>query len=120
MARQVTVTLVDDTDPGLLADETVVFTVDGNSYEIDLSSGNASRFREEMAVWVAHARRTTGRQSSRPAAAVKSGRSAAPIDREQSAAIRAWAKRNGHSVSARGRISAHIIDLYNTSAGAQR
>jgi hypothetical protein len=36
-----------------------------------------------------------------------------PVDREQSAAIREWARRNGHKVSARGRISADVIEAYN-------
>ena len=37
------------------------------------------------------------------------------IDREQSAAIREWARKNGHNVSSRGRISAEIVEAYHAS-----
>ncbi|MGB6149059.1 MAG: histone-like nucleoid-structuring protein Lsr2, partial [Mycolicibacter algericus] len=37
------------------------------------------------------------------------------IDREQSAAIREWARRNGHNVSTRGRIPADIIDAFHAA-----
>ena len=39
------------------------------------------------------------------------------MDREQSAAIREWARRKGHKVSARGRISADITEAYNKEVG---
>ena len=45
MAQKVQVLLVDDLD-GSEATETVTFGLDGLSYEIDLSSGNAGRLRE--------------------------------------------------------------------------
>ena len=44
-----------------------------------------------------------------------SGRGRAAIDREQSAAIRDWARRNGHSVSTRGRIPADVIDAFHAA-----
>ncbi|SDC64422.1 histone-like nucleoid-structuring protein Lsr2 [Rhodococcus tukisamuensis] len=111
MAKKVTVTLIDDVDQEAAADETVEFALDGVMYEIDLSSENASKLREQFDVWVSHARKSTGRRrvkSSAPA-----GKSRVAVDREQSAAIRDWARRNGRPVSARGRISAEIIDAYN-------
>nr|WP_322791039.1 histone-like nucleoid-structuring protein Lsr2 [Mycolicibacterium poriferae] len=39
----------------------------------------------------------------------------AAIDREQSAAIREWARRNGHNVSTRGRIPADVIDAFHAA-----
>ena len=42
MAKTVIVKLVDDID-GSDADETVQFALDGKSYEVDLSTANASR-----------------------------------------------------------------------------
>ena len=48
MAQKVQVLLVDDLDGGE-ATETVAFSLDGNSYEIDLSSENASKLRKEFA-----------------------------------------------------------------------
>ncbi|EME24027.1 histone-like nucleoid-structuring protein Lsr2 [Rhodococcus triatomae] len=111
MAKKVTVTLIDDVDQESPADETVEFALDGVTYEIDLSSENAEKLRDQLAVWVAHARRGTGRRRGKTAPAAGKGRAA--VDREQSAAIREWARRNGHPVSARGRISAEIAELYN-------
>jgi len=45
VAQKVTVSLIDDLD-GDKADETVEFGLDGKSYEIDLSTGNAGKLRE--------------------------------------------------------------------------
>jgi hypothetical protein len=95
MAKKVTVTLVDDFDGEGAADETVEFGLDGVSYEIDLSG-----------------RRVGGRRRGRSAG---SGRGRAAIDREQSAAIREWARRNGHNVSTRGRIPADVIDAFHAA-----
>src|SRR6516225_11948843 len=106
MAKKVTVTLVDDFDGDGSADETVEFGLDGVAYEIDLSSKNAKKLRDDLKVWVEKGRRVGGRRRGRSAG---SGRRAS-IDREQSAAIREWARRNGHNGSTRGRISADVSD----------
>lgn len=113
MAKKVTVTLIDDVDQESAADETVEFGLDGVTYEIDLSSENAAELRDQLATWVSHARRTTGGRRRGKSAPVSGGKAKASVDREQSAAVREWARRNGHPVSARGRISAEIMDLYN-------
>jgi hypothetical protein len=42
-------------------------------------------------------------------------RGRATIDREQSSAIRDWARRNGHKVSTRGRIPAEIIEAFHAA-----
>ena len=60
MAQKVQVILVDDLDGGE-AEESVSFSLDGVSYEIDLSSPNAEALREAIAPWVGHARRVGGR-----------------------------------------------------------
>ena len=57
-------------------------------------------------------RRVGGRRRGRAAGP---GRGRAAIDREQSAAIREWARRNGHSVSTRGRIPADVIDAFHAA-----
>lgn len=117
MAKKVTVSLIDDVDGESIADETIEFAIDGVSYEIDLSSVNAAKLRDGLEEWVSNARRVSGRRRAKAV----SGGAAAPksrvsIDREQSAAIREWARRNGHKVSARGRISADITEAYNKAA----
>src|SRR5689334_17836405 len=62
MAKQTTVTLIDDLD-GSVAEEQVEFAVDGRSYEIDLSAANSARLRDLLAPFVSAARRTGGRRS---------------------------------------------------------
>jgi len=113
MAKKVTVTLVDDFDGEGPADETVEFSIDGVSYEIDLSSKNAKKLREEFKRWAEAGRRVGGRRRGRAGAAGRGGR--ATIDREQSAAIRDWARRNGHKVSTRGRIPADVIEAFHAA-----
>ena len=93
---------------------TVQFSLDGTSYEIDLSADNAAKLREDVATWIGHARRTTARRSPRTTSGAPKGRAAA--DREQSGAIREWARSNGHAVSERGRIPAAIIEAYHKNA----
>jgi hypothetical protein len=62
MAQKVQVLLVDDLD-GSEATETVAFGLDGASYEIDLSSGNADKLRKELAHYVEHARKASSHWS---------------------------------------------------------
>jgi hypothetical protein len=115
MAQKVTVSLVDDLDGGT-AEETVGFGLDGKSYEIDLSSANASKLRDALAEFVAAARRPgSGRAGRRSGGAGSSGGSRAAGDREQSRAIREWAREQGMDVSERGRIPADVLQAYHNS-----
>ena len=113
MAKKVTVTLVDDFDGEGAADETVEFALDGVNYEIDLTAKNAAKLRNELKQWIEAGRRIGGRRRGRASGSSSRGR--ASIDREQSAAIREWARRNGHSVSTRGRIPAEVIDAFHAA-----
>jgi hypothetical protein len=109
------VRLVDDTD-GSTAEETVQFGLDGKVFEIDLSSGNATRLRDGLAAFVAAVRRV-GRA---PAAAVAVKPARRPkVDREQTQAIREWARRQGLRVSDRGRISAEVLTAYHQRGTAE-
>ena len=83
MAQKLTVALEDDLDGGP-ADETVRFGIGGTEYEIDLSTGNAATFRQQLAPCIDHARRAGRGPRRRP------GRTTAT--RERSGGIRAWAK----------------------------
>ena len=67
MAQKVQVLLVDDLD-GSEATETVAFGLDGASYEIDLSSGNAGKLRKELAHYVEHARKASSHGQAPPGA----------------------------------------------------
>ena len=118
MAKKVTVSLIDDVDGESIADETIEFAIDGVSYEIDLSAANAAKLRDGLDTWVANARRVSGRRRSKPiGAGTAAPKGRVSMDREQSAAIREWARRKGHKVSARGRISADVVESYHKEVG---
>jgi Lsr2 len=108
MARQTTITLVDDLD-GVEADEQVEFSVDGRSYEIDLSAVNAGRLRDALAPFISAARRAGARRST-PTAAAPSRPSSS---RAQNQAIREWAIAQGMKVSERGRIPTNVLTAYH-------
>lgn len=119
MAQKVVVSLVDDLDESE-ADETVEFGIDGTTYEIDLSDTNASALRDSLADYVAHARKLSGRRrsSSRsaatgPGAPARRGGGRASVDREQNQAIREWARKQGMTVSERGRIPSEVSEAYH-------
>lgn len=103
MAQRVQIILEDDYDGGE-ADETVAFALDGAEYEIDLSTANAEKFRDELAGWIGHARKTGGRRRRAPG-----GR---PSEASSTSDIRAWAVANGRAVSSRGRVSSEIREAY--------
>jgi Lsr2 len=106
MAQKVLVEMVDDIDGGTAA-QTVQFALDGVSYEIDLSDGNANNLRSELANFVEAARRTGGRKvRSAP------GQAAAAPRTDRTRQIREWARENGYAISARGRIAAEITQAY--------
>lgn len=121
MASVTTVSLLDDID-GSEARETLTFGLDGASYEIDLSDKNAKKVRDALANYVAHARRVDGGRRAaataprrgRAARASKAGARTAP-DREQTAAIREWARAAGWEVSERGRLSAAVLEAFETA-----
>ena len=114
MARKVQVILSDDLDENLSADETVSFSLDGTSYEIDLADKNAQEMREVFSRYVSAARKV-GRGSGRASGGGRSRATGGRMDREQAGAIRDWARKNGHAVSDRGRIPAGVVEAYEAA-----
>lgn len=114
MAKEVIVRLRDDVD-GTDAVETIEYTWEGVTYEIDLSEENSQKFRDQMEHWVEHSRMTE-RRTVRSVVPVPEKKKAT-TDKEQLAAIREWARGKGLAVSDRGRVRQEIIDLYNSEAG---
>lgn len=116
MAQKTIVQLIDDLDNSA-AEETVSFSLDGASYEIDLSKKNADKFREALAAYVANARRANrfggSTRSNTPA---RRSRGSARGDREQTQAIREWARKNGYKVGDKGRIPATVLEAYNAQS----
>jgi Lsr2 len=112
MAQKTTVTLTCDMEAGEKpATETVRFSMDGSSYEMDLCDKHAKQFRDGTAPFVAAGRRVSSRGSARGARRAPGG------DRERTQAIRAWARKKGLKVSERGRLSADIVANYEASGG---
>lgn len=116
MAQKVDVKYVDDLD-GSAASGTVSFSLDGRSYEIDLSDGNAARLRDSLASFVAASRRsgTSARRGRVQRATAEVPAAPARADREVTAAIRTWARENGHEVSERGRIPKAVVEAYQAA-----
>jgi hypothetical protein len=112
MAQKVIVELVDDLD-GTASDDisTVTFALDGASYEIDLTADNADQLRDTLADFVTAARRTGGRIKRAASVSASAARPAA--DREQTKAIRNWARQNGFDLADRGRIPAHVVAAFD-------
>lgn len=110
MAQKVQVVLLDDIDGGA-AEETVSFALDGVTYEIDLNAENAAKLRDAFSHWVGHGRRVGGRRAT--GARRGSSGAGARASRSESLEIREWAREQGHRVSDRGRIPAHIKEAYD-------
>lgn len=93
---------------------TVTFTVSGSSYEIDLTEAELAAFNEVLAPYVGAGRKVTRRGSAvsrSTIAASGTGRRS----KEQLTSIRDWARKNGHTVSDRGRIPSSILDAYDAA-----
>ncbi|GAA4050340.1 Lsr2 family protein [Nonomuraea sp. NPDC050663] len=111
MAKQIQEILIDDLDGGE-ANETVSFAIDGASYEIDLSDGNAKKLRDALTPFVQGARKSGATAVRRRGGGRASSRQ---MSRDQSARIRAWAKERGLPVSERGRIAGNIVEQYEAA-----
>ncbi len=107
MAQKVNILLIDDID-GSDADETLTFTLDGTSYEIDLNKKNAAALRAALASYVGHARKVTGaRRGARRSTTTPTA--LGPSARE----VRDWARSNGFKVPDRGRIPANVREAFD-------
>ena len=105
MAQKVNIVLVDDID-GSDATETVLFGLDGATYEIDLNDKHASALRDALAGYLGHARKVSNSRG-RKAKTTTTG----PSARE----LRDWARSNGHEVSDRGRVPAEVREAFEAA-----
>ncbi|MBB2903091.1 hypothetical protein FHR75_003933 [Kineococcus radiotolerans] len=108
MATRTTTQLTDDID-GSPATERIVFTLDGDAYEIDLNADHACQLRASLDVFIQHARRT-GAQTIGHRDNYKRT-TLAPDHR----IIRSWARTHGHPVTATGRISPTLLRAYQAA-----
>lgn len=114
VAQKVLVQLVDDLDGSTTTDiETVTFSLDGVNYEIDLGPKNARKLRDNLTDYVGGARRVGGRMKRGTAQKTAAAKPAAtPSNREQTKAVREWARTEGYNLSSRGRIPANIVEAF--------
>ncbi|HTX85228.1 MAG TPA: Lsr2 family protein [Streptosporangiaceae bacterium] len=101
--QRLEVELEDDLTGGP-ADETVQFSLEGTTYELDLSTQHAADLRRRLAPFVDRARRVHRRGSRTQVRTAAS--------RERSRQIRAWAEQQGLDVAAHGRLPTDVIERY--------
>jgi hypothetical protein len=96
---------------------TVEFALDGVTYELDLTDDNSAKLRDALSQYARAGRKIGGRHRSgrRPDRATSSNGGATGYNRETLKSIREWAKNNGHSVSDRGRLSAQVLQAWETA-----
>lgn len=109
--HRVDVQLEDDLTGGP-ADETIQFSLDGRSYEIDLNSRHAAEFRHKLAPFAEHARPAHARRAR---ASVRTAAS-----RERSRDIRAWAEQHGLAISPHGRLPRTVVQQYDNEHKARQ
>lgn len=106
MAQKTITQFFDDLDGSPLEDgATVTFALERKSYEIDLSPENKAKLEDALAPFI---------KAARPAGSASAGRapSARKAPAHDLADVRAWAAKNGHEVSSRGRVPAAILAAY--------
>jgi hypothetical protein len=103
MATRTATHFTDDVDGTSPATDRIVFTLEGVSYEIDLSTDHAHQLRTGLGLFIQHARRT-GKQA------------VGHLDNYERTTftpdhriIRAWAPTHGHSVPASGGICPTVL-----------
>lgn len=113
MAKQQITQLIDDLDGQTLEDGvTIHFSLEGHTYEIDLSETNADKLREAFRPFV-----EAGRPIGSSAGTIRSSRSRSGKTKNDLdlGAVRTWARENGYEVSDRGRVPAAVLDAYHTA-----
>lgn len=113
MARRIVHQLVDDIDGSVLEvgeGETVHFSLNGASYEIDLNAAHVEELRKAFEPYISAGRRAGSSGSARTSSPRKR-----PTRNPEVAAIRAWANSNGYTLSERGRIPGPVVEAYNAA-----
>ncbi|MGA9870528.1 MAG: Lsr2 family protein [Rhodococcus sp. (in: high G+C Gram-positive bacteria)] len=111
MARKTLVQMIDDVDGSVIKEgqgETIEFAIGGTQYRIDLNLKHANELHEQLAFWIEHAEKVSGRRPRKSASSAARGKT----DLQD---IRTWARENGYDVSARGRISSDVQAAYEAA-----
>jgi Lsr2 len=110
MAQKVITEFIDDID-GSPAERTFTFAVDGTNYEIDLSAENIAEFESAIGGFLESARKVKASGNGRRLRSA--GASGGQQSREQTRAVRQWARQHGHNISNRGRIPTSIQQAFD-------
>jgi hypothetical protein len=109
----------DDLDSKSEADESITYGLEGDFYEVDLSTGNADKLRAALAPFIKVSRPIQPRDAIRRAAATTTnngnGQTQLPLPEFDPATVRAWLQNNGHDVSDKGRIPENLVRLWHTA-----
>lgn len=109
MAKKHITQTIDDLDGSVVEDaETVLFSIDGRAYEIDLSEDNARKLRDAFSPFMSAGRplKSSDRSLTRKTRTTPT---------HDLTAVRAWAEENGHTVSSRGRVPQQVLDAYDAA-----
>lgn len=119
MAERVVRQLIDDLDGSEISDgggERVEFSVRGVEYQIDLASSNIAKLDKALKPFVDAAVKVRGSRSRRAVKSISlNGNGNGGGSKEQLAAIRKWARKNGFEVSDRGRIKGEILEAFEAA-----
>ena len=114
---------VDDLDSKSEAAESITYGLDGDFYEVDLSTGNAEKLRAALAPFIKVSRPIQPRDALKRAAAVTNGngngtangQAQLPMPEFDPATVRAWLQNNGQDVSDKGRIPENLVRLWHAA-----
>jgi hypothetical protein len=110
MAQRLITVITDDIEGTEAKDgETILFSIDGTAYEIDLNKKNAKKMREAFQFYVDH-----GRKKGKSESTVQKARAASNRDYDPKA-VRAWAQANNVTVPDRGRIPADVVEKFKAA-----
>ncbi len=108
MAQRIVVRLTDDLNGAEIPagkGETVTFSLDGRTYEIDLTAKNASALRKVLRPYIEAGRPIKGSRR-------RSVRTRVAADNRT---VKEWARANGYQVRDRGRIPKAVIDAFDAA-----
>jgi hypothetical protein len=128
MAERIVRQLIDDLDGSEILEgkgEQIEFALRGVTYRIDLATDNVAKLEKALAPFIESATKVGGRQgrfngtgrARSPLGAPRYSKAskASKASKDDVSAIRAWAAKQGHKVSARGRIPGDVMQAYKAA-----
>jgi hypothetical protein len=106
------VVTLDDLDDSKEAEETLLYLLDGEYWEIDLAAENAKKFRDAFAKYVKASRSVTAKDAARRITSNGAYGTGTSYGAYDPAVVRAWAQENGVEVSDKGRVPEHVVGMW--------